>query len=646
MAQTCVKLLPLNEQSWPPDLDRVAVQPREETVHFWLTVPRKETSARGTGKPAPIVLVGHGYGSSRTEALALGGLLARQGLAALSIDCASHGLGISNVEKALLKTVVGAGGLGPFVEALLKDRALDQNNDGAKDTGADFWSAYVFHTRDMVRQSVLDYMQLVRIFRSFDGKRVGKLDVNGDGQPDLAGDFDGDGVVDVGGDVPIAMTGGSLGGIMSLFVGSVEPHVSMIAPVAGGAGLPDIGIRSRQGGVPEAFYLRVMGPLYVGTYDSKGGALTIETIVPDLNKTRTLPVASVTGVGPGDTMVATNLVNGSRGCGYVGPLGTVRVAVESDLGDQTRLELYTGDVLEPVPAGVNQPCRIRAGAKPYAAVGSLQQDVVFQGKLYAAGEPLTAFAEGLGLRRGTPALRRFMSIGQIVIDPGDPASYLRHLLRERMTYPGTGAVTGAHVLAITTVGDMSVPASTGIAAARIAGVLDYLVDDPRYGKPANQVLLDTHSAEAVSTLKRHVDPSGRGVHVDIDNFSATTDIWGGDVPRLAPPLRSGWSRTDALGGISAALFPMSDPTGQHGFDMPGEMRDKARKRCMDACKETGSDPCGCRTLMAFDTGEFMFNMIGRYFAGRGTVLDDNLCNSRGDCAARLVPAARDPKTLP
>ncbi|MBK8240687.1 MAG: hypothetical protein IPK74_34645, partial [Deltaproteobacteria bacterium] len=65
------------------------------------------------------------------------------------------------------------------------------------------------HMRDMVRQSALDYMQLIRIIRSWDGKRkwmldldgdgkAEEVDVDGDGVTDIAGDFDGDGIVDFG----------------------------------------------------------------------------------------------------------------------------------------------------------------------------------------------------------------------------------------------------------------------------------------------------------------------------------------------------------------------------------------------------------------------------------------------------------------
>lgn len=636
----CARILPLNDQSWPKDLDRTPAQAREETVYFWMTVPRKEISARGQGKPAPVVILSHGYTSSRTEVLGFGGLLARHGFAAIGIDCVSHGLGLSDKEVAVARALLEPNGFAPLVQAIFKDRAFDQNNDGKKDSGADFWTAHVFHTRDAVRQSALDYMQLVRLLRSFDGQRRGKLDLDGDGKPELAGDFDADGVVDVGGDAAIAMTGGSLGGIMSLFVGSVEPGVSMIAPIAGGAGLPDVGIRSRQGGVPEAFYLRVMGPLYVGTLDAKSGELKIETTVPDLNRSPSHHLATVKGVRPGDTMVAENLQNGKRGCGTVSPEGTVRVAVESDFEDPTRLDFYAGSVL------AGEDCALKAGATPKLSVSTFEKEVIFQSKIYAIGSPLRSLAEGLGLRRATPALRRFISFGQMVIDPGDPAAYLRQLGRERFTYPLTGQATGAHALIITTIGDMNVPASTGISAARIAGLIDYLEDDPRFGKPPGQVLIDTHTVEAVHTLKRYTSTSGGGVHIDVDDLSQATDMWGKTVPRLTPALRCGWDRKDPLGGVSAAVFPYSDPTGTHGFDLPGQMTDRVRKQCKSGCKETGADPCGCSTKRTYDIGLYMFNQLGRYFTSGGNQLSDDLCMSRDDCADKKpTPAARPASEL-
>ena len=51
--------------------------------------------------------------------------------------------------------------------AITKSRSRDLDSNGAPDSGGDFWSSYLFHTRDGVRQSVLDHIQLVRIMRAF-----------------------------------------------------------------------------------------------------------------------------------------------------------------------------------------------------------------------------------------------------------------------------------------------------------------------------------------------------------------------------------------------------------------------------------------------------------------------------------------------
>jgi hypothetical protein len=93
---------------------------------------------------------------------------------------------------------------------------------------------------------------------------------------------------------------------------------------------------------------------------------------------------------------------------------------------------------------------------------------------------------------------------------------------------------------------------------------------------------------------------------------------------------------------SAAIFPYNVPEGQHGFDLPGGMTDRARAQCAAACTEMGDNPCGCATLQTFDIGNFMMNMIGRYFANDGKKLDADLCQSRSDCPGMAPPPpARD-----
>ncbi len=634
--------LPLNLQSWPQDLDRIPAEARPEDVFAWWMIPRREVSARGNDEPAPVIILGHGYGSNRFELAAFGGFLAQHGFAVVAVDNVSHGLGISPDELDQARELLDLFDLGALGDAVFRDRAFDMNNDGRKDSGVDFWTSYLFHTRDVVRQSLLDYHQLIRIVNTWDGTTTWGFDVNGDGQDDLAGDFDGDGIVDVGAGSSFYATGGSLGGIMSTLLGATEPNMTAIAPISGGGGLGDIGQRSQQGGVREAVILRVMGPLYLGTPDPDSGATRIDTVVPDLNRTATRAVASVAGVEPGDTVVATNLVNGEHACAYVSDEGTFRLGIESDAGDEHTLVVYQGDVL----VLGSDDCELIAGATPRSELATFEIEVEYQGEVFPAGTPLRALTDGLGLRRANPEMRRFLGIGQAVLDGADPAVYARHMELEPLTYPGTGESTHTHAMIVTTLGDMNVPASSGVSVGRAAGFIDYLNDDPRWGVPPNQAILDNFVAEAVHNLRRYTfndDPDAEGVHIDVENFSQGTDMWGESVPRLDEPLHL-WTDTGPdgqdWGGYSGSIFPYPDPDGEHGFDFPGQSNDKARQQCRDACPE-GED-CGCSTLEVFDVGWFMFNMMGRYFATDAAEVPTDLCMSRNDCDwIAPVPERRD-----
>ena len=79
------------------------------------------------------------------------------------------------MERQLAELSLGSQGSLDFGNAVLKDRAFDQNNDGIVDSGADFWTAYVFHTRDIVRQCALDHLALVRLIE-LDGVRRWNFD--------------------------------------------------------------------------------------------------------------------------------------------------------------------------------------------------------------------------------------------------------------------------------------------------------------------------------------------------------------------------------------------------------------------------------------------------------------------------------------
>src|SRR5262249_47717813 len=151
----------------------------------------------------------------------------------VGINAAFHGLYIGDTfAQNLAATLLANACVAPFYDAITQSRARDLNGDGVPDSGGDFWTSYLFHTRDGVRQSVLDTVQLVRILRAF-GTSQGRMlcrndqtgwqnpatkpcDVTGAGKQTVAGDFDGDGVPDVGGPTAaFSSWGESLGGILS-----------------------------------------------------------------------------------------------------------------------------------------------------------------------------------------------------------------------------------------------------------------------------------------------------------------------------------------------------------------------------------------------------------------------------------------------
>jgi hypothetical protein len=591
--------LPLYKQLIDINAETGAAFTRPETITVWLTVPKNR---RG---PAPVVVLGHGYTGNKLDPLFYGGFFARYGLASIGMENVSHGIGLPETDAQLARGLLAGKGLGNMFDALVNnDRAFDQNRDGVKDSAADFWTAYIGHTRDVVKQSALDYMQLVRVLRGFDGVKRWRYDANRDGTPDLAGDFDGDGVLDVGGTAPIHITGGSLGGIMSALMAGVEPQIDVAIPVAGAAGLSDVGVRSIQGGVREAVNLRMLGPLLV-TVRNQAGELEAFQVLPNLNSLGRVKLAQVGAtLREGDTAVLHNLTTREYRCFRVGANGLMRAAISSDEGDEWKLEVFSG----PLPPREREGCELPAeGTAPIYTLDAFQFETRFQGLTYAAGSPLKALGDGFGLRRNTPEIRRFMGLAQMVIEKGDPINFLPNVERHRVLRYGTGEEVATRMVVVNTIGDMNVPVAAGVSIARAAGMIDLTTKDPRYGKTANRVLIDTGVIEAVERVGRYKNSRGEDVLMDVDHLSAlsgTDDQF--DVPRLSPPLRL-VKPSDRVGGVTGVLFPMVSPTGRHGFDTP--------------------DPS-----LPFNLGAVMLNMLGRYLQTSGAELPLEACLESSTCS--------------
>ena len=324
-----------DDESFDIDLNNGRATVGEDELTFWCAIPK---TTEGRKPPFPVVLYGHGYGSSRAEFLGFASANARLGLASCGLDAAGHGLILPSdfIIDDTISNLLDRANLTNLFTSIAHNRARDLNNDGRPDSGGDFWTADIFHTRDIVRQSVVDHMQLIRMMRSWDGVKrfpdkvdendpfvkarrdlVAGFDANQDGKGEIAGDFNGDGIVDLGGEQPYYAWGASLGGILSPILAGIEPAVRAGAPNSGGAGLLDIGHRSTQGGVPEAVILPLLGPALIGRPERKwdsstnewifDGTVHLEWLATSVNSAVYTHFATIEGVAEGDRITLRNL---------------------------------------------------------------------------------------------------------------------------------------------------------------------------------------------------------------------------------------------------------------------------------------------------------------------------------------------------
>lgn len=525
-----------------------------DRVWFMLAVPKAHGEHRA---PFPVSIYGHGYTSSRVELLGFAGNLAKFGVASVSVDSYGHGLDVSQTERRAIEAIIGADGFRPLIDAIFKSRARDLDNDLIDNSGGDFWVADTFHTRDIVRQSIIDWVQLIRVFQAFGTYEMG--DVNGDGKPELAGDFNADGIPDVAGpEYPTQswwtkgkgvrnpghdffVWGQSLGGILAGILPAIEPSVAAAAPVAGGAGLADIGIRSEQGGVIEAVFMEILGPVFF-TKPAPGGGAHLFWQIQDVNDDRIIQITEEPlDLREGDMLRAWNL-NTDDGeprkedWALVGADLSVRLQVAADNAsfadgspvwqmDEDRA-IFDEDgkpkLLEPMRVGRCEPQStldaeaIRTGmirpadclvvsierdGKEVLRLDKFPRDLTFQQRQFGKDTPLVALARGFAMKRGTKTFRRFMSLAQTILEAGDPAGYARHYFQKPLPVREGNP---AAVLVIGTTGDLNVPVNTAFAQARIAGVLPYEYEESKHSKwgmSPNDVLIKSKAMEALEKLR-------------------------------------------------------------------------------------------------------------------------------------------------
>lgn len=637
------------------------------TMNIYVPVATAETA-----QPfAPVVYV-HGHGSNAAEVLLYAGLILQHGQALVAINAHGHGLALSRGEANLIRSYFTENCIGGMADAYFIGRAHDLDGDGLGDSGAHFWTAYVFHVRDAVRQTVIDEMNVFRILRSFDGtRRAAPLqvplpdgdvvsfdgDYDRDGVIDLAGDFDGDGTPDLGGPtVDYRMAGGSLGGIITALTAGVEPNIVAAAPVVGGGGLADVAARTENGSVLPAMILRLMGPFVIGTTSAgpsertscPAGDVSLQFLATSLvDDVRTefacLPASSLSA---DDVLVARNLSNREVRC--AGPTngvpGAFRIGVPSDAGDYWVVEHYPHAAArtdfatceiegDPAPARVIETWEVGNGS---LGEGNCSACARFVETVYERGDVLTVPAAGYGRRRQTPEMRRLLMLAQIGLERGDPINYVHRIFLDPLEVQDV-TPRPRSILIVNTDGDPNVPIATGYSMARAAGVMPFLPPDapdhladwrapadfstrfPGFATP-NDLVIGYHAVEGLPRLRRHpAGPGGEAFLADVDDLAEGRAAFATDGVHQLAVADGGIVPVRVEGGLRwsrrsrAMTSPGEELVWTYAADAPnsGMVVPYVQPAGIHGFSALFDD------TVAFDMAVYMFNMLGRYISTNG-----------------------------
>jgi len=187
-----------------------------EDIYFNLFIPSGTPPPNGW----PVALFGHGGGNTKDDmSYQNAASLAAHGVATIAINDARRGFGARSTLKVTLKNgssrTFSAGGL-----------SSDTNGDGAIENGEGAEAASprdILGNRDALRQTIADYMQLVRVIQA-------GMDYDGDGQWDIDPNR-------------IYYEGFSFGAAFGFIFLSIEPdvRVGMLSAAGGLNGRPDLG---------------------------------------------------------------------------------------------------------------------------------------------------------------------------------------------------------------------------------------------------------------------------------------------------------------------------------------------------------------------------------------------------------------------
>ena len=428
-------------------------------VPFLLAVPKPTPENGFAMPPNPVVVFQHGYQRNRLDLTTLANTFAKHGYATIGIDAPEHGpekvvayfLAVldtfidpppdSTFEQALAlparlflakyypssepfrltcREVVDYLREHTLFAALLRGRAKDYSGDGVPDPGANYFTADAFHTRDIIRQSAIDLMQLVRIVRNFG------VDWNYNGTTDLLeGDFNLDGIPDVGGpDNPVFYMGTSMGGIIGSVFMAIDPDVVVGTVNVPGGGLTDLVLRSTLMPVANRVFGVILGPAVCG-YKDEGSQyiLSVDKIPKSFGFARL-------SVPEGGKVYLLNTRTQKRKRARFDENGNFVVSIAANEGDELVVQSFDAE-------------------------GNLHDSV-----------KLLAPHDGFGLERNTPEFRSFVNFAQLAIDGADPVNYAPHWFLQPLAN-----TPEKRVLVTVNICDWTVPAATGVALGRAAGLI-------------------------------------------------------------------------------------------------------------------------------------------------------------------------------
>jgi hypothetical protein len=590
-----------------PSTGRATMRPRSVAFSCILPKAGDGIDPQPSGSPWPIAIHAHGYGSTRVEFIGFAHALARHGIAVCGIDAPGHGLPLGPDDIGLVADLLELTQTQPMWWHLLMDRRRDLNNDGLLDTAGDIFTADAFHTRDMIRQGVLDWAQLIETLRAcgtgqMEQVRLLEAGPQEIGEPLVSCDFDGDGTVDLGGpDTRFVLEGISQGGIMTGVSIAVNPADTAALTVPGG-GLADIGGRTDISEVRDAMIGRALSPLVVAEPTAEGLVLSQRVISVDHEVA--LPIATLPDPPYGGKLVVRNLALGSSAEALLWGV-PIRVPIAANALDPAQKRQVLGipaegpgESLYSVPDNEGLGDRLElevfdAQGRSVALYDTWSADVLHEGVTMAAGSPLVAGSWGLGLRRGSKDLLRLVSTLAIAVEPGDPIAYSRRWADEPFEAP-------KNVLIHLTVGDTTVPEATGVALARSVGLVDADTLDPRYGTTADRFLIERGVVDGQEQYGPWRDSAGTPLLFDPDDLDSGTD--GTGAPSEAP-LRA---QRPTPTGLHALRFLYVDPYGTHAYFLPDQ-----------------SQP--------FDWELFSVQQMAAWLASGGAEVVDDPCLAGRDC---------------